>query len=273
MQETIYDTISIEKYRKAVSLEAIAEKGYDAAVNMTDEEFKADLQAVVMDRFYAQLNAGTLTGNEATWQMAIAMAIAQVKDKFKKMHRTPTGVAVWVNTLDLYRYMGDKDITLQTAFGMNYIKDFLGADTVFVSSEIEAGKVIATPYNNLVAYYVNPGDSEFAKAGLSYTTDSETGFIGFHAMGAYDKALSENYAIMGIRLFAEYLDGIAVLTVDSGAAAAALNTGAEDKVYTEAELEALTVDKIKGLAAFRGYTITKTAKAEIIAEFLAQQNA
>lgn len=83
--ENVFDTIKIEKYRKGVSLEAIAEKGYDVAVNDTDEEFKSDLQNKVSDKFYKQLKAGSLTGSETTWQMAIAMSIGKVKDKFKKM--------------------------------------------------------------------------------------------------------------------------------------------------------------------------------------------
>lgn len=213
--EKTFDTIKIEKYRKGVSLEAIAEKGYDVAINDTDEEFKSDLQNKVSDKFYAQLKAGSLTGNETTWQMAVAMAIGRVKDKFKKMHRTATGVAVWVNTLDVYKYVGAADITLQTAFGFEYMKNFLGADVVFISSEINAGTVIATPLNNIVAYYVDPGDSEFTKAGLSYTTDPTTGFIGFHAQGTYERAISELFAIMGIRLFCEYLDAIAYISVGS----------------------------------------------------------
>ena len=44
VEEIPFDTIRIEKYRKGVTLEAIAEKGYDAAVQDTDEEFKTDLQ-------------------------------------------------------------------------------------------------------------------------------------------------------------------------------------------------------------------------------------
>lgn len=213
VKETPFETITIDKYRKGVSIEAIAEKGYDAAVEMTDEEFKSDLQNVVSDKFYTQLKAGTLTSEEATWQMAIAMAIGKVKDKFKKMKRTATGVAVWVNTLDVYKYVGASEITVQTAFGMDYIKNFLGADVVFISSEIEEGKVIATPLNNMVAYYVDPGDSEFVKAGLAYTVDAATGFIGFHAQGTYERAISDMFAIMGVRLFAEYLDAIAIITV------------------------------------------------------------
>ena len=215
VQEEAFDTIRIEKYRKAVSLEAIAEKGYDAAVQQTDDEMKSDLQKKVTNRFYEQLKKGSLTGHESTWQMAVAMAIGKVKNKFDAMDRTATGTAVWVNILDVYKYIGAANITTQTAFGMNYMKDFLGADVVFMSSKIPENVVIATPLNNLVAYYVDPADSEFVKAGLSYTVDSETGFIGFHAQGTYERAISDMFAIMGLRLFAEYQDAIAYISVGS----------------------------------------------------------
>ena len=215
VEETDFDTIKIEKYRKGVSLEAIAEKGYDAAVDQTDAEFKADLQNQILDKFYTQLKMGSLVGHESTWQMAIAMAIGRVRDKFEKMKRTATGTAVWVNTLDVYKYVGAADISTQTAFGMNYIRNFLGAEICFISSQIPENTVIATPLNNLVAYYVDPADSEFIKAGLAYTVDSETGFIGFHAQGTYERAISDMFAIMGVRLFAEYLDAIAYIAVGS----------------------------------------------------------
>ena len=213
VEEQIFDTIKIEKYRKSVSLEAIAERGYDAAVQSTDEEFKSDLTNVVSDRFYAQLKAGSLVGHESTWQMAFAMAIGKVVNKFQEMKRTATGISVWVNTLDVYKYLGAADITVQTAFGFKYMKNFMGADVVFMSSQIPEGVVIATPLNNIAAYYVDPGDSEFVKAGLQYTTDSTTGFIGFHVQGTYERAISDMFAIMGLRLFCEYLDAIAYISV------------------------------------------------------------
>lgn len=213
VEEKVFDTIKIDKYRKSVSIEAIAERGYDAAVQSTDEEFKSDLTNVVSDRFYAQLKAGSLVGHESTWQMAFAMAIGKVVNKFQEMKRTATGISVWVNTLDVYKYLGAADITLQTAFGFKYMKNFMGADTVFVTSQIPEGVVIATLINNIAAYYVDPGDSEFAKAGLQYTTDSATGFIGFHVQGTYERAISDMFAIMGLRLFCEYLDAIAYISV------------------------------------------------------------
>ena len=213
--EKDFDKIKILKYKKGVTIEAIAEKGYEAAVAMTDEEFRSDLQNVVLNKFYDQLKAGSLVGHETSWQMAVSMAIGRVRDKFETMGRTATGTAVWVNTLDVYKYLGAAEISMQTAFGMNYVQNFLGADVVFISSQIPENVVIATPLNNLVAYYVDPSDSEFARAGLVYTTDPTTRFIGFHTRGNYDRVISEMDAIMGLRIFAEYQDAIAYIAVGS----------------------------------------------------------
>lgn len=243
VEETPFDTIRIEKYRKGVSIEAIAEKGYDAAVQSTDDEFKSDLINKVSDRFYAQLKAGSLVGHETTWQMAVAMAIGKVIDKFQKMKRTATGVALWVNTLDVYKYIGAANITLQTAFGFKYIQDFMGADVVFISSEIPENVVVATPLNNIVAYYVDPGDSEFVRAGLQYTTDTETGFIGFHAQGTYERAISDMFAIMGLRLFCEYQDAIAYIAVGSSDTQALGSLTLTSVEGSESGKTAITVDE------------------------------
>ena len=91
----------------------------------------------------------------------------------------------------------------------------MGYSTVFLLSdeEIARGKVIATPVENIALYYVDPSESDFAKAGLAYRTAGETRLIGFHTQGNYNTAVSECFAIMGMTLFAEYLDGIAVVTV------------------------------------------------------------
>ena len=143
------------------------------------------------------------------------MAKGNVVNKFKQMHRTCTKVVAFVNVLDLYDYMGDKDISIQSEFGFNYIKNFMGYTTVFLLSdeEIARGRVIATPAENIVLYYVDPSDSDFAKAGLVYRTAGETRLIGFHTQGNYGTAVSESFALMGLTLFAEYLDGIAVVDV------------------------------------------------------------
>lgn len=214
VKEKPYAKLKIEKYAKEVSIEAVNEHGYEAAVGMTDDEFLVELQEEISERFYDYLKTGTMTFEEKTFQMAFAMALGKVKDKFKAMHRNVTGIAVFANTLDVYAYLGSSEITVQNAFGFTYIKNFLGADIVFISSEINRGTLIATPVNNIVSYYVSPADSEFAKMGLSYTVDGITNLIGFHAQGDYDRATGVSYALMGFVLFAEYIDAIAVVTIN-----------------------------------------------------------
>ncbi len=216
--ETPYDEMKIEKYAKAVSIESIKDHGYDVAVAMTDDAFLFELQTNVTSRFYTYLNTGTLTGTEATFQMALAMAKGRVENKFKKMHRTATGVVGFANILDVYKYLGAANITVQNQFGFQYIKDFMGFNTIFLLSdaEIKRGRVIATPVENIVLYYVDPATSDFARAGLQFTTDGDTNLIGFHTQGNYNTAVSECFAIMGMTLFAEYKDAIAVLDVAAG---------------------------------------------------------
>lgn len=45
----------------------------------------------------------------------------------------------------------------------------------------------------------------------------------------------------------------------------------ESVIYSESDLSAMTVVQIKALASDLGYSITKTLKADVINEFLAQQ--
>ena len=214
-EEIPYSKFEVKEKEYAVSIESIKTYGYDVAVEMTDEEFLFQLQTDVTGRFYTYLKTGTLTSTENTFQMALAMAKGRVEDKFKNMHRSiPNGIAGFVNILDIYEYLGAANITIQNQFGFQYMKDFMGFNTVFLlsDSEIPRGKVIATPVDNIVLYYVDPSDSDFARAGLSYTVSGETNLIGFHTQGNYSTAVSEAFAIMGMVLFAEYLDAISVIT-------------------------------------------------------------
>lgn len=208
-----YADLTLEKYAKAVSVEAVNKYGAAIAVQKTDDAFLNELQSNVMDRFYTFLQTGTLTGAYPTFQMAISMAIGLVKDKFKKMHKNVTGVVTWVNTLDAYEYLGAANLTVQTAFGIDYVENFMGAQIFILSSEIARSKVISTPVENIDLYYVNPNNADFAQLGLVYTTDGETNLIGFHANGNYTTAVGESFALMGMTLWAEYLDGIAVVTI------------------------------------------------------------
>lgn len=216
VQEIAHADLKLEKYAKAVPVEDVDKYGAEIAVQKTDEAFLNELQTTVMENFYATLADDTyaMTGTDATFQMAVAMAIGKVRDKFKKMRKNISSVVVFVNTLDAYKYLGSADISIQSLFGIDYVQNFLGAQTMILSSEIDEGTVIAIPADNLVLYYVDPS-TEFAKLGLVYTTDGDTNLIGFHAQGNYGTAVGESFALMGMKLWYEYADGVAIETIDA----------------------------------------------------------
>lgn len=214
------DDLSIKKYAKAVPIEDVDKYGAEIAVEKSDDAFLTKLQNVVLGNFYTFLNTGSLTGTAATWQAALAKAQGEVLNKFAGMAKDVTSVVGFANILDAYDYLGAADISVQTQFGLNYVKDFMGYSTLFLlpttvsgNNAIARNTVIATPVENIDLYYADPGDSEFARLGLNYTVQGETNLIGFHAQGNYSTAVGESYAIMGMKLWAEYLDGIAKITV------------------------------------------------------------
>ena len=223
--------LSIEKYAKAVPIEDVSTYGAAIAVEKSDDAFLTALQNVVLGKFYTFLNAADdLTGSANTWQAALAKAQGLVLNKFAGMQKDVTAVVGFANIIDAYDYLGSAQITVQTAFGLTYIKDFLGYSTLFLlpSAKIAQGTVIATPVENIDLYYIDPGDSEFGRLGLEYTTQGgETNLIGFHANGNYSTAVGESFAVMGMALWAEYEDGIANVTfTPEGATGATGATGA-----------------------------------------------
>lgn len=215
--EAAKSDVTIEKYAKAVPIEDVNAYGAEIAVEKSDDAFLTQLQNVVLGRFYTFLNTGSTTGSGADWQDALAKAHGLVLNKFATIQKDVTAVVGFANILDAFDYLGAADVTVQTAFGLTYIQNFLGYSTLFLlpAAQIARGTVIATAVENIDMYYVDPSDSEFAKLGLEYTAQGETNLIGFHAQGNYSTAVGESYAIMGITLWAEYLDGIAVVSFGS----------------------------------------------------------
>ena len=227
-----YADLTIKKYAKAVPIEDVAKYGAAIAIEKSDEAFRNQLQLNVLNDFYSFLNTGALTYVATTWQMALATAKGLVIDRFNKMRKTVTDVIGFANVLDAYEYLGATGISTQNAFGISYVENFMGYKTLFLLSDpdIARGKVIACPVENIDLYYVDPGDSEFGRLGLVYTTVGETNLIGFHSEGNYGTAVGESFALMGMALWAEYIDGIAVVTVEASGSLGSI-TGFSTSAY------------------------------------------
>lgn len=207
-----FANIELLKYRKRVTIEAVDKFGAPLAVQKTDDALLNEITGGILEDFYEFAQTGTLTGSEETFQMALAMAVTKAKNKFKKSHLNYGNVVAFVNDIDAGRYLGAAQITTQNRNGIEYLKDFLGANTVILSAEIPQGTIVATPADNIVLYYIDPADGDFKALGLDYTTgNGVTNLIGVHKEGVYGRASGDTFAIVGLKLFAEYLDGIAVI--------------------------------------------------------------
>lgn len=217
LEEVAHKDLALKPDRKRVTAESVAKYGAKLAVQRTDDAFLNEIQGEIMDEFYAFALTGTLKDNFETFQMAVSMAVAKVKDKFKKMRLNYSNVVVFVNTLDVGRYQGAGQITVQNKAGIEYVKDFTGVSTMIISSEIPEGTVVAIPVDNIVLYYIDPSDGDFQELGLEYQTGfGETNLIGVAKTGEYGRVSGETHVLYGLTIWAEYLDGIAVVTFGEG---------------------------------------------------------
>jgi hypothetical protein len=208
MEEGPTFELAFDKKRKAVPMEDIQKYGYQKAITMTDSKLINEIQKDIRTKLLAQLASGTGTAEGEGLQMAMAQNWAAVSTKFED---DDVSVISFMNPFDAADYLGKANVTVQTAFGMTYIQNFLNNSIVFMHASIPKGTIYSTAAENLVMAYANVGSGEIAKA-FDFTTD-ETGLIG--ATHAIDKTrlTAETTTAYGLVLFAERLDGIVVGTI------------------------------------------------------------
>lgn len=203
--------IKLNKHRKAVTAEAIKKSGLQTALVETDAALIRDIQKDIRKNFFDFLNgaiAGSTTTTGAGLQAALANAWGQLQVKFED----DTAQAVYfVNPADMADYLGTANITMQTAFGMNYIENFLGLGTVIMTSQVTKGSFIATAKENIVMYYLTMG-GDVANA-FELTTD-ETGYVGIKSgYQNEERAQIETLVMDGINFFVEYGAGVVKGTI------------------------------------------------------------
>lgn len=203
-----YKEIELKKWRKATSAEAIIEKGYDQAVEMTTDALLRDVQKGIRKDFFTFLATGTGTASGATFQKAIAQAWGQLQVKFED---DEIEAVYFMNPLDAADYLGDATIITQNAFGMSYVENFLGLGTVIFNSSVTKGKIYATAKQNLVLYYIPVNGADLSEA-FTFTSDA-TGLIGIHEAPDYPHMTAEDVVASGLTLFAERIDGVVISSI------------------------------------------------------------
>ena len=206
--QTTYEAIGeakLKKWRKETTAEAISNKGYGQAVNDTNNKMLKDIQKGIRSNFVSFLGTGTGSATGANLQATLA----QVWGKLQVLYEDTSIEAVYLlNPLGVADYLGQAQISTQTAFGMTYIENFLGMGTAILASDVPKGKVYATAAENIVLYYINVTGADLGEA-FGLTADA-TGLIGIHTGAVYNNFTSETVAASGVGLFAENLGGIVV---------------------------------------------------------------
>lgn len=204
-----FGEITLKKWRKATSAEAIVERGYDQAVEMTTDRMLRDVQKAIRTDLFTFLATGTGEAGGADMQSTLAQAWGQLQVKFED--DGGNSMVYFVNPLDIADYLGAAQITTQTAFGMTYVEDFLGLGTVIMNASVPKGKIYATAKENIVLYYIPVNGADLGEA-FEFTSD-ETGYIGIHESPDYTNMTASDTVVNGMVFFAERIDGVVVGTI------------------------------------------------------------
>lgn len=193
--------VALKKYRKSTSGESIQADGFNNSVNETDAKMIAEIGKEIKQGFFATINAGTGTAAAgATLQAAASQLWAAIENGYEDVE-TEGSTVFFVNPLDAAAYLGSAQITIQEAFGLQYIKNFLGMGTLIISKEIAQGKPVATVSDNIKGAYI-AADGELAVFGYSF---DDTGLIGVNHSVASDRVSIDTNAISGVKFYVEDL--------------------------------------------------------------------
>ena len=209
--KTAVGEITLKKWRKAASAESIKKSGYNEAVNETDKHLVNLVQKGIRSDFFTHLNAidGAVVA-ESTFQAVLAGCWGKLQVLFEDEQIESV---YFVNPLTIADYLKTATVTVQNAFGMKYIEDFLGLGTVIMSTGIPKDHVVATAKNNLIEYYITM-NGDIARA-FNLTAD-ETGFIGIKSGYANnERAQIESLVMSGIQFMVEYAAGVVHGQIDS----------------------------------------------------------
>jgi len=200
-------TLTLNKYRKQVTAEAIQSYGQDRAINRTDDKLISEIRKTVKTKFFQCINAGTGTATGgATLQATLAAVWGELQHKFDDEDVTPI---FFVSSDDVADYLGGQNpVVVQTQFGFKYIENFLGLGKAFVNPGLTKGKVIGTAVENLNGAFVPTTGGDLAKSfGL---TSDQSGLVGMTHSIETDNASITTLLFTGAVFYAEDLAKVVV---------------------------------------------------------------
>lgn len=214
----------LKKFRKQTTAEAIQRVGRNKAIDDTDTLLMRHVQKGVKSDFFTFIGKGTgkadnLAEKKAEASVSIQGAIAGIWAKLSEHFADMDVTAIYfVNPTDVATYLANAQITLQTAFGFQYVENFLGLGTVVLDHSVTQGSVLGTVKENLNGVYIPAGGDVGQSFGLTVDT---TGLVGMKHYLADDSASVNTLLMSGVTFYAEDVSGVFSATTAVAAKASA----------------------------------------------------
>ncbi|TDM41827.1 phage capsid protein [Macrococcoides goetzii] len=213
--------MELDKWRKATTGEAIQKYGLSQAINLTDAAMIREAQKNVRARLFGFVQGGQVKDNLSSGlQGALATAWGAVQTVFED---DAVKTVVFAHPNDVATANAHKQISMETAFGLNYYTDLTGT-LVIVTPQVTEGSIYATAADNLVLAYIPAGSSELGQS-FDLSSDS-TGFIGMTHFLHHETLTHQTLVVSGILMFPERLDGVVKVVIGDEPGATAPAVGA-----------------------------------------------
>lgn len=197
-------------YRKQTTAAAILKSGHETAIMKTDTKMLNNVKNAILADFFTFMATGTGTATGTSMQASLAKADAALGDAMETNGDNSSNIIHFINRQDAADYLGKAEITIQNAFGLTYLENFLGVTNVFLTNKVTAGTLYATPAENIHVYGLD--FSSLATAGISYTSDG-TGLVGVNHSPAYDHVSVDTNVLCGAVFFPEVQNYIVKSTI------------------------------------------------------------
>ena len=204
-------TVSLDLYRKLVTAQAIQKVGRERAIYDTDRALIAAVRGAIKTNMFDAIGSGTgVIPSGDTLQATLANGWAVMHNAADEYDVTPV---YFVNPEDVATYLGSAPITTQTAFGFDYVENFLGLGTVIFTPAVEKGNVLATSKENLRGAFVPANGAVGQEFDL---TADETGLVGITHGRHLGRGSIESMLACGVKFFAENLALVFKGTIGGG---------------------------------------------------------
>lgn len=209
--------VPLEKYRRAVTVEAVRRHGLEIAKRKATEKITNEIQYGLQANFIEFLQQAATKKGATNLQQALALGWGYSKEQFKNMG--VTDYVTFINHMDLAEFLGNAPFPsgTKTDFGFTILKDFLGTGTVIVYDDCPKGKTYTTAVNNIGLAFQMINGSEMGSE-FELVSDT-TGFIGI-AEGSgvkTENATKEHLFLTGTKLFVEIPEAVVEMTITPAA--------------------------------------------------------